>query len=270
MRVVGSLTTTVKRIYYIEPVLVEILKQPIDLLYVNIPYYSRKGQKYIIPEDLKIFMHSSRIKLVRCIDYGPITKLIPAIMHEHDPNTIIITFDDDVYPLKDAVKNIIEGSGKYPHSALGYSGVCWGRFPCYYQSTRDLLSDQDVDWIEGVFCGAYRRKFFDLDELLKFEQKELKDELSSNDDHWISGYLAKKGINRKTLGYDSKEYFKYAPQKTIDPLCGRSGRLLYEHFRIISCFCKKGWYGISFSANKSIGFYVIIVVILIILLSLTF
>ena len=269
-RVVGSMTTVPKRVAHIQPVLVELLKQPLDQIYLNIPDRSRRGQPYQIPKRLRQFIRTHpRIKLVRCHDHGPITKLLPTLQHEHDDETIIITFDDDIYPLPGMVERMVQALKDYPDQAIGYSGVCWGKFPGYYQLTGTWTQSVEVDWLEGVYSGCYLRKFFDLPELLAFPQRMgLVKELSSNDDHWISGYLASRNINRISLGDDVRDYFKYTPARWIEPLSGRHVDLIREHASIIARFNLEGWYHRSHAISKSYGLYITIIVIGIILLLL--
>ena len=104
MRIVGSITTIPDRISLIEAVLDSILSQtrPLDCLYLNIPNISKKGKQYRIPEFLKI----KNLVLNRCEDYGPITKLLPVLDIETDPDTYIVTFDDDRIVHRDVVKII--------------------------------------------------------------------------------------------------------------------------------------------------------------------
>lgn len=269
-RVVGSMTTIPQRVKYIQPILVKLLKQPLDLIYLNIPYRSRRNVNYRLPRTLQRFINKHpRIKLVRCKDYGPITKLIPTLEHEHDGETAIITFDDDIYPLEGMVENLVKTSRIHPNKALGYSGVCWGKFPGYYQLTGQWTQEVEVDWIEGVYSAYYLRKFFNPDELLDFPRKMgLSKELLTNDDHWISGYLASQQIQRISLGYDVRDYFKYTPARWVNPLSGRGVQLIREHGAIIARFNIKGWYGRSYNKLRSHGLYITLLILLVVLVAL--
>ncbi len=105
--VVVSLTTTPYRIDTIKPVLDGIFRQSIKptRVYVNVPYvFKRENKKYIIPEWLKSYPD---VIINRTNDYGPGTKLIGTLEKEHDPNTIIITFDDDKIYQKHAVRDLV-------------------------------------------------------------------------------------------------------------------------------------------------------------------
>src|SRR5687768_8477868 len=97
IRTVFSLTTTPDRINRIRPTLESLRDQtrPANAIYLNVPYYSRKtGKPYQLPEWLDDF---PEVTVVRCEDYGPATKLIPALELEKDPETIIIVVDDDIW-----------------------------------------------------------------------------------------------------------------------------------------------------------------------------
>jgi hypothetical protein len=47
-------------------------------------------------------------------DYGPATKLIPTLLEETDPDTIIVTVDDDVVYHPDVLQDMVEGMMQYP------------------------------------------------------------------------------------------------------------------------------------------------------------
>ncbi len=62
----------------------------------NIPFMCKKtGEEYIIPDWLDELV-SEKFKIYRTLDYGSITKILPTILRINDPETIIITVDDDL------------------------------------------------------------------------------------------------------------------------------------------------------------------------------
>lgn len=106
--VVGSMTTTPKRLKEIKGPFGETLKtllnhEILNKIYLNIPWVydiRNKSENITLSVDLLKFVSNSKGRLVvlRCIDYGPSTKLLPLLSlsnHELPLDTMIITFDDD-------------------------------------------------------------------------------------------------------------------------------------------------------------------------------
>ena len=190
MRVVVSLSTIPSRVSHLAKVLNSLLDQtyPIDQIYLNIPYWStRENCPY---PDLT---SSSRIKIIRCEDYGPITKLIPVLQVEKNPETIIITVDDDVQYNNKQVEKLVYWAQKYPDSAIGSGGVIAGSGINFFGKIISPNQLTSVSVIEGVTGCAYRRKFFTSDIL---DYTGAPKEAFYHDDFWISGHLARKGIPR--------------------------------------------------------------------------
>ena len=95
-RTVASLTTIPPRLPKLEPVLRALTDQPVvDVVYLNLPYVCAKtGTKY---DPLPPFLSNmKKLKVQRCEDYGPLTKLLPTLAAERDPTTVIIVCDDDM------------------------------------------------------------------------------------------------------------------------------------------------------------------------------
>ena len=96
------LTTIPSRLENIDKVLDSFLKQTIlpDNIFLMIPYKSiRTGKEYKIPERISNYVKQNpRVKILRCQDYGPGTKLLGYIENNLlDNDEIIIIVDDDRY-----------------------------------------------------------------------------------------------------------------------------------------------------------------------------
>jgi hypothetical protein len=196
MRIVGSMTTIPERISKIKKVIQSILNQTrkLDLLYLNIPYISKKGLKYKIPYYLQ---DKEYIKINRCEDYGPITKLLPTLDVETDPETYIITFDDDRLVHKDVVKIIERKIKKYPDAVLSFSGWNVGFFPFYLQCLDNNIQDVEVDWVQGCHSITYPRKVINKNKYLEsFPEISL---LSKHDDHKLSAYLELQTVKKISI-----------------------------------------------------------------------
>jgi len=69
-----------------------------EILILNLPKVSRKGEKYILPDNLAELTSSKFIINWVDLDEGPITKLLPSLRNKMIKSTdIIIIIDDDVY-----------------------------------------------------------------------------------------------------------------------------------------------------------------------------
>jgi len=191
MRTIVSLTTIPSRVKALSSVLKRIKEQtyPVDQVYLCLPTWSRR-ENCPYPSLSEKNVHN--LKVIRCKDYGPLTKIYPVLKYERDPDTIIITVDDDVEYPRNLVETLVFYSGKYPDSAVGGSGYTLGSWYNFFgKSCFDEITPVDV--LEGFNGCAYRRRFFDYD-LADFG--DAPKECFYHDDLWISGYLSLKSVQR--------------------------------------------------------------------------
>lgn len=215
VRFVVSITTLPDRVPYIKPVIKSILKNnpEIDKLYICLPHGDVK-KKDIPPT-------TDKVRVIRCKDYGPITKIVGVLDYEKDPDTLILTLDDDVIVTRKIIGVLKRKSKQYPRAALSFSGWCYGSFPFNYQLVITNEKDAYVDWVQGVHGILYKRSFVDKEEMLKFRKNNKL--LFKNDDHKIAGYLESKGINRISINRNPVNYFKnYMPASCVNPISGGS------------------------------------------------
>ncbi len=210
--IVVSLTTTPYRIDTIKPVLDAIFRQSIKptRVYVNVPYvFKRENMEYIIPEWLKSYPN---IIINRTKDYGPATKLIGTLEKERDPNTIIVTFDDDrIYTrhaVRDLVKKHIIKDFEYNYNVVfaGYSlNLLFG--PQFYSYPIEInLNEQHGLLVVGAGGVGYVRRFFNDDIFSLLDNLPLSCFLS--DDLMISAYLHNNNIEiRKTSDVSYNLFF---------------------------------------------------------------
>ena len=263
MRFVISITTLPDRVPYIKPVIKSIFKHnpEIDKLYICLPY-GKVSQKHI-PKN------TSKLQVIRCKDYGPITKILGVLDYEKDPNTLILTLDDDVIIKRNIVKLFKKKALKYPNSALSLSGWCYGSFPFNYQIVLDNEKDAKVDWIQGVHGILYRRSFVDKKKILKFEKNHPL--LFKNDDHKISAYLETKKINRISINKNPVDYFQdYDIVSSINPISGgsvtKSANFWMDVKSISEYFKEKGYYHRCYSNTQSTVFIVCCFIFVVVLL----
>jgi len=208
MKIVVSLTTVPIRLCDPNPSeagtklgLTTIVEQtyPEYEIHFNIPY-SYKMQEIQLPDWLLEYtVKYPHLKVFRTPDFGPITKLYPTLLRETDPDTIIITADDDLYYMDGLIPAHLEGMKKYPGCALGFAGMdeIGG---CHRRFITSLPQDVRVKMLEGYKTISYKRSFFDTD----FEEFAF---CQWNDDVAISAYLGYKNIKKYVLCYEGETDF---------------------------------------------------------------
>lgn len=117
-RVVVSFTTIPSRLPYLAEVSSEISKQSFqpDAVYACIPTVSKRLKSSYDLTDIKI---PSNLTVVRTEDYGPATKLLGCLDFEQDPETIIVTIDDDVKYSPDLLKTLVKTAIENPTCRVG-------------------------------------------------------------------------------------------------------------------------------------------------------
>lgn len=212
LRVVASLTTMPDRYEKVVKTLESLHAQTrkLDQIYLSLPQVSRRlNIPYPeVPERIRALC-----TIVSCTDYGPITKLVGGVLSEPDPQTVIISFDDDMLYPPGIVEALLRRHHEYPNAAIGSSGMLL-KYKCPYcaitpnENTflfripkfRIPPEGRRVDSVYGYPGALYVRKFFP--EVANLESEFLKyalidDNTYLNDDITISGYLSLRGIERR-------------------------------------------------------------------------
>jgi hypothetical protein len=163
-----------------------------DIIYANIPYTNKRiGEDYVIPNWLNNWPGLTVLRSDK--DYGPLTKLFPSLLVEQDPNTLIITVDDDKLYAPDTLRHLVWYAEQDASAAWGLCGWAFMWVPLPYGVATVYIpwwmrshGGRSVDVLQAA-CGiAYRRKFFDNLTALAHPHKDC----FTTDDMWISGYLA--------------------------------------------------------------------------------
>lgn len=252
MRIVGSITTIPDRIKHITPVLRNILDQTrlLDKLYINIPYISLRGKEYDITQlDLTDLPNKDIICVNRIEkDYGSLSKLLPTLYHENDPDTLILTFDDDMMYGNKVVEIMENKATQYPDSALSFSGIIYGHgFFSYYLMISNT-KDVEVDWIQGTHVCSYRRKMLTIDGLLSFKDiksEKIREIIPKKDDMWISYNVEKNGYNCMSIGYPVKEHCKMTELCTVSALTPPEISTMLYSSKLAKYFRKNGAFNAS-------------------------
>jgi hypothetical protein len=120
-RLVVTLSSIPSRLGHLRGVLNSLIDQsvPADRIVLALPAYSRREQRaYPAAADLRL---PRGIEVVPCEDFGPVTKLLPALAAE--PRAHLVVVDDDaVYP-RDFLATLLDAARRHPGCALGYRGV---------------------------------------------------------------------------------------------------------------------------------------------------
>jgi len=226
-RVVATYTTIPSRYDVLKRSIESMREQThkLDAIYLTIPKRAARLNKEYppIPEDLAALCTVIQIDT----DYGPLTKIYGALISETDPNTVIISCDDDVFFVPNHVEIMLKYHKNYPKSAICGTGALIGRGLLFISIVSTVSpfhkwsaftgfnvnkNGRCVDLIFGVAGVLYTRGMFPPNDLLYEEifQYSLRDDsIFHNDDVLISGYLSKNGIERRlfldipTIHHDS-------------------------------------------------------------------
>lgn len=215
-RTVVTYTTLPDRYDLLYQSLLSIHKQThrVDRIYLTVPaHVSRLNKEYPpLPDKIQELCQVLHIDT----DYGPVTKLYGALMMEEDPDTIIISCDDDVIYPPTLVEVLVTHHTRCPNTAICGTGALLGH-GVYFLSLISSLTVQvsftnwisgfaipptgrNVDLVFGVGGVLYLRKFFPppstlYDNFLMYTAMDVS--IFHNDDILISGYLAYHNIPRK-------------------------------------------------------------------------
>jgi hypothetical protein len=201
-RVVVSLTTMPDRmdglVRYVIPSLLAQTRKP-DEIALNIPLKcARYDRGYDVPKWLENAVTVHRVDR----DYGPATKLLPTLLRERDPDTQIVTVDDDVVYSKDVVERLTKPDCK--DAVTGIMGTIFRmtKQHCFIHSENEYEGSLvDVDLLGGYRGICYRRGLIDEDIFADFDAVcELAGKLLLDDDPFFAHYFRRKGIKRYVVG----------------------------------------------------------------------
>jgi hypothetical protein len=187
-RCVVSLTTIPDRVNLLSECLNSLDNQSLkpSQIYLQIPKTTLSGKRFDLSLLKKIHIPSSvKINIIDK-DYGPITKLIPVLELEKDPDTYIIIVDDDIIYHKDLIKTLCNPK----HDAFDAIGLA-GRTESFEFVANDALMGSGASfikvdhptqvWMLEAFAGVrVRRGVFPqnvnvfiewMNNVLKIEQK---------------------------------------------------------------------------------------------------
>lgn len=178
-------------------------------IHFNVPIASHKTQEpYVIPEKIRdLAAQNSHFKIFDGLeDKGSVSKIFYTLQREQDPDSIIITSDDDLVYHPKMLEEQVKNQEKYPNTAVGYDG-----FRAERENGEQLFHDQRdhfvvsvprdtyVSWLQNYKTVSYRRSFFGED----FYEFALTAPTWA-DDLIISSYLGMKKIPRLVTCYENE------------------------------------------------------------------
>jgi Glycosyl transferase family 2 len=200
-RVIVSFTTLPDRILNLEPTIRSLLEQtrPPDEIVLAIPKFSiRQNAEYVVPAYLSSI---PKLRILRCEkDWGPATKFIPVIQEElanGRGDTLIMVVDDDrVYP-RNAFEIFLHHHNKIPNAVLCFRGALIPRnltwfLPRIFRASQ-IRETKRVAVITGTAGYLIQPRFFDA---TLWDYSHAPESAFYVDDIWISGCLARRGIER--------------------------------------------------------------------------
>ena len=202
MRVVLSLTTIPGREQFIMRALESLRVQtyPIDAVYLWL------ARDYPPGHLSDVIAGFPGVRIAFCDDLGPATKLLPTLSEECDPETAIITLDDDIEYPPSLVHKLVQGALLHPGAAIGFTGwqVVYNpelKVRHFDDVFPECAMFQPVHVLEGFKGILYRRGFFGADLLGHLRAL---DAFRFHDDILFGGYLASRGIPRLARWYGAE------------------------------------------------------------------
>lgn len=199
------MTTTPTRVACIWPTLNSILlqKELPEKIHIWLPETFKRFKNCIT--NLPEFLKNHPLIDVRFVDtdYGPATKLLPALAHFKQGSKKIIVIDDDsIYP-KNFIQHLLKFSDLYPNSALTLIGSEIAHGKRIKSVTTKALKPVDV--LHGYGGYLVKPEFF-TDEL--FNYPEDLPAAFFQDDVWISGWLKKNETRIYMIPHPFKEVWQ--------------------------------------------------------------
>lgn len=214
-RVVVTCSTMPTRYDVLQKCVESLLKQTIklDAIYITLPFKSRRlNIEYpLLPEYIRDNCSIVHLKE----DYGPVTKIVGGILAEKDPNTVIISVDDDTIVDPDFVEVLLKYHKTHPKACICGTGALIRIGFCPYWTIISSLRPFDkmkgftgynlkkhnnrCDLVFGVGGVLYTREMFPSNEALYKEFLHYameNDALFHNDDVLISAYLSHVDVDR--------------------------------------------------------------------------
>ncbi len=209
---VVTLSSIPSRMESLAPTLHSLLDQtvpPKEIVLALPDWSAREKRGYRVPREIA---EHPRIRILASErDWGPATKLIPALLDYADrPGTMLVAVDDDnVYP-RTFLETFVRWADVLPSGALTLRGCRvppsrrWADCAEYKGSTIERPNRTDI--VEGCAGILVRPAFFD-EAFFAFE--DAPEEAFYVDDVWVSGHLARRRVPAWVIPFEGA--FVYVP-----------------------------------------------------------
>ena len=203
MRIVVTLTTIPSREKSVLKTIESLKNNNIkpDVIYVNLRKLVVRINKEF-STDFKEKLINAGAKINECEDYGSLTKIIPTLECEKDPETLIITADDDIIYTKWFIEGLVVGYEKYG-TVVGYSGIAYPDTAMKILGRVDYLCYQTdgcySEILESGFGSIIKREWLNKFPKVPPETKDSKNYMYMCDDYFVSLYFDKIGIAKRII-----------------------------------------------------------------------
>lgn len=225
LKTIVSLTTSPKRIDKIKPMLDSIMAQsyPPDRIVLNLPrVFKRTGDTFVDP--LPQFITNNPLIYVNwCEDIGPATKIIPTISLIKDPDTYILSVDDDIYYPNYLLKLYLSYAQVLPNSIITGTTFIDNKdridnrwLESIKSKTIPRFKGRLADLLEGFSGVLYRRDFFTKELLKDFYKWNNEKSCRLGDDFHLSNLFKK--YRRKIVCLKVPVSHSIFNKNTISPL----------------------------------------------------
>lgn len=222
IQIVVSLTTLPDRIAGLPRLLRSLQSQSLEADHIHVwlcPNYKRLNRSFTVEDLPSQLPEDQRLHVEFVDDWGPITKLYPAVERYANTSTLIVTLDDDRDVPATFLESLVEQTLK-AGSVCAFRGRVfrrpfyhrWTRDPSCYRYKRTRFYSCDIEETHGIrvkgpvpidlVTGTGGIAFPPLTlgrDFIHFwkSHKEQYEKLQNlTDDIWISGYLAMHNIIR--------------------------------------------------------------------------
>lgn len=184
----------------------------VDIIYLNIPYMQLRNNNKLYPSTSKLreYFPQKGVIINRILaDAGPTTRYLGGIEFEDDPDTLILTMDNDPWNFHEfTIQQLVEYSQFDPDSVwtiwgenilwnpnTDYWAVDYWRYPLIINDTFKK-SWNKVEIFRAVNGVAFKRKWFDD---LWYNSTDYNIGCFWTDDHWFSFNVERQGIEIKII-----------------------------------------------------------------------
>jgi len=205
VRVVVSLTTIPTREESVIKTIESIQKGTyrVNDIYVNLPVWYPRFKCGPDP-NLESKLVSMGVKVNKCKDYGSLTKLIPILDIETDPETLIVIVDDDMTYQPRVVEGLVRANEEFK-CPVGYSGIAYPETAIQYMGHPGFILFQghgkSTEILECAFGVLFARKHLEGYPVPEPMTPHSDKCLYTTDDYMFSKFFDSKSIEKKVACY---------------------------------------------------------------------